>query len=64
MEHAPSEVSEAYSDVFEEEIPEQSADGDASEIASVRSVMTLSCTPDGLSDQDFQHEEAYIQGAR
>ena len=64
MEHAPSEVSEAYSDVFEEEIPEQSADDDASDAASVRSAMTLARSQEDKSDQHFQYKEAYIQGEK
>lgn len=64
MEDAPSEVSEVYSDVFEQEISEQSAHDDASDIISVRSAMGLSRSQEGLSDQDYQTEEAYIQGKR
>ena len=63
MEHAASEVSEAYSDVFEEEMPDQSAD-DASDTASVRSGMTLSRSPVNQSAEDFQEDEAYTQGQR
>ena len=64
MEHTPSEVSEAYSDVFEEEIPEQFADDEATDAPSVRSAMTLARSPDDPSNQDFQYEEAYIQGEK
>ena len=62
MEHAPSEVSEAYSNVFEEEMPEhaQSTDDAASDAASIRSAMTMSHSPEGLSVQEWQSEEAYI----
>lgn len=61
MEHAASEVSEAYSDVFEEEMPDQSAD-DASDTASIRSGMTLSCSRYNQSAEDYQEDEAYTQG--
>lgn len=62
MEHAASEVSEAYSDVFEEEMPDQSANDEASDAASIRSGMTLSRSPDILPGEDFPGDEAYIQG--
>lgn len=62
MEHAASEVSEAYSDVFEEEMPDQSADDEATDAASIRSGMTLSRIPDNLPGEDFPEDEAYIQG--
>lgn len=61
MDHAASEVSEAYSDVFEEDMPDQSAD-DASDAASIRSGMTLSCIPDNQPAEDYQEDEAYTQG--
>lgn len=60
-EHAASEVSEAYSDVFEEEMPDQFADH-ASDTASIRSGMTLSRSPDNQSAEDYQQDEAYTQG--
>lgn len=62
MEHAASEVSEAYSDVFEEEMPDQSADDEASDAASIRSGLTLSHSPHNLPGEDSQEEEAYIRG--
>ena len=37
MEHVPSEVSEAYTDVFEEDMPQPSADDYVSDAASVAS---------------------------
>lgn len=63
MEHAGSEESEAYSDVFEEEMPDQSAD-DASDTASIRSGMTLSCSRYNQSAEDYQEDEGYTQGQR
>ena len=61
MEHAASEVSEAYTDVFEEEMPDQSADAQASDAASIRSGMTLSRSLDNLPGEDCQEEKAYIR---
>ena len=64
MERTTSETSEAYSDVFEEEMPDQFADDEVSDVASIRSGMTLilSRNTDSLPGEDCQEEEAYIQG--
>ena len=47
IDHVPSEASEAYSDVFEEDMPgdDHPSDENASG-ASIKSVMTMSCSPE------------------
>lgn len=62
MQRTPSEVSEAYSDVFEEDIPQQSAEDNASETASIKSVLTVSQNLEGSSDQDADRHQTYMQG--
>ena len=62
IERTASEASEAYSDVFEDEMPDQFADDEVSDATSIRSGMTLSRAPDHLPGKDCQQEEAYTQG--
>ena len=61
MERTASETSQAYSDVFDEDMPDQFADDEVSDVASIRSGMTLVLSR-SLPGKDCQKEEAYIQG--
>lgn len=56
LEHAPSEASEAYSDVFEEDMPDSLAKEDVSDAASVKSHVF----DHSLDDSGAAAEEMYI----
>ena len=52
LEHVASEVSEeAYSDVFEEDMPQPAADDDVSDATSVRSTSVLVHSPSDTLEQ-------------
>ena len=63
MERAASEVSEAYSEVFEEDMPQPAPDDDMSDAASVRSsIMSVNISPEPLWQPGADYAPSHAQG--